>query len=108
MTFKFTRFDLDTLGRPDNIATVEPSGDIGTRLDINALDQLGLFSVPSPIANQTAYNAFINLYRSLWIRVLDDRPEDRRRNGRFRQPVQRPGLLPRAASSRPTSTSVSG
>ena len=61
-TFKFTRFDLDTLGRPDNIANVEPSTDIGTRLDLNALDRLGLFSVPSPISGQTAFNEFIQPY----------------------------------------------
>ena len=62
VTFKFTRFDLDTLGRPDNIANVEPSSAIGTRLEINALDQLGLFTVPSPVANATAYNEFIAPY----------------------------------------------
>ena len=61
-TFKFTRFDLDTLSRPDNIANVDPTNAIGTRLDLNALDRLGLFTVPSPIANLPAYNDFVQPY----------------------------------------------
>ena len=61
-TFKFTRFDLDTLSRPDNIASVVPTSALGATLDLNALDQLGRFTVPSPVANQPAYNAFIQQY----------------------------------------------
>jgi hypothetical protein len=59
LTFKFNHFALETQGTPDHVANVVPNTAVGTRLDTNALDTLGLFSVPAPIAGQTAYNAFI-------------------------------------------------
>ena len=71
-TFKFTRFDLDTLGRPVNIADVSPTTDIGARLDLNALDRLGLFTVPAPITGQTAFNEFIQPYTSRYGYVHPD------------------------------------
>ena len=61
-TFKITHFGLETAGVPDHTANVAPSSAIGTRLDINALDQLGRFTVPSPVAANAAYNAFIQPY----------------------------------------------
>jgi hypothetical protein len=58
-TLKWTRFENQTNGVPDNIADVDISTAVGTRLDLNALDRLGRLTVPAPIANQAAYNAFI-------------------------------------------------
>ncbi|MGH9311251.1 MAG: carboxypeptidase regulatory-like domain-containing protein, partial [Vicinamibacterales bacterium] len=59
LTFKYTHFANETLGRPDNVANVSPTDAIGTRLDIANLDQQGRVSVPLPIAGQTAFNSFI-------------------------------------------------
>jgi hypothetical protein len=59
LTFKYTHFANENLGRPDNLARVSPSSDLGARLDLGALDTLGRVSVPAPIAGQTAYNSFI-------------------------------------------------
>ncbi|CAN5749737.1 hypothetical protein BH18ACI5_BH18ACI5_02910 [soil metagenome] len=59
MTGKWTKFELETQGRPDNVAGVSIGTAVGTRLDINNLDKIGLFSVPRPIAGQTAFNDFI-------------------------------------------------
>jgi hypothetical protein len=58
-TFKYTSFRLDTQGRPDNIASAQASQTIGTSLNLAQLDTIGRLSVPSPVAGQTAYNAFI-------------------------------------------------
>ncbi len=59
LTFKYNHFANETQGRPDNIANVTVNTTPGTRIDTSSLDTLGLFSVPAPIAGQTAYNAFI-------------------------------------------------
>ena len=58
-TFKFTKFENPTAGRPDNEANVTIGTTVGTRLDIANLDKIGRFSVPAPIAGQTAFNSFI-------------------------------------------------
>ena len=58
-TVNYTHFALKTTGTPDNTADVVPSTAVGTRIDLNNLDQLGRLSVPLPVAGQTAYNAFI-------------------------------------------------
>ena len=58
-TFKYTSFRLDTEGRPDNIANVSASQTIGTRLDLNRLDEAGRLSLPLPIAGQADFNTFI-------------------------------------------------
>jgi hypothetical protein len=58
-TFKATRFNLETQGRPDNIASVSASQTLGTQLDLGRLDQIGRLSVPLPIAGQTAFNEFV-------------------------------------------------
>jgi hypothetical protein len=62
LTFKYTHFANDTLGRPDTVASVSPSSAIGTRLDIASLDTQGRVRLPVPIAGQTAYNTFIQPY----------------------------------------------
>lgn len=59
LTFKYTNYALKSAGRPDFIASVTPSTAIGTTLDVNTLDTLGRLSVPTPVAGQDAYNAFI-------------------------------------------------
>jgi hypothetical protein len=58
-TFKYTSFRLDTQGRPDSVTSAQATQTIGTRIDLTQLDQIGRFSVPSPIAGQTAFNEFI-------------------------------------------------
>lgn len=58
-TFKFTRFENPNQGRPDNTANVNINTAAGTQLDINNLDSIGRFSVPSVISGQTAFNTFI-------------------------------------------------
>ncbi len=55
--FKYTDFEDLNVGRPDTVLDVQPN--FGGSLDINNLDQMGLFLVPEPIAGQDAYNAFI-------------------------------------------------
>ena len=62
VTFKYTHFANETLGRPDTIAGVSPSSAIGTRLDIASLDTQGRVILPNFIAGQTAYNSFITPY----------------------------------------------
>ncbi len=58
-TFKYTNFANPTGGRPDTISGAVPSITVGTRLDVNALDTLGRFSVPTPIAGDAVQNAFV-------------------------------------------------
>ncbi|MEZ5319025.1 MAG: carboxypeptidase-like regulatory domain-containing protein, partial [Vicinamibacterales bacterium] len=58
-TAKYTHFANETQGRPDNVANVNLSTAIGSRLPVDMLDRSGLLSVPAPIAGATAYNAFI-------------------------------------------------
>ncbi len=62
VTFKVTYFGLETSTRPDNIADVSPTTAVGTPLDLANVDRLGAFSVPAPIAGQTAYNSFIQTF----------------------------------------------
>ncbi|MDP1570012.1 MAG: carboxypeptidase regulatory-like domain-containing protein [Vicinamibacterales bacterium] len=59
LTFKYTNFANRTQGRPDSIASVTPSTQAGTRLDVTSLDSQGRLTVPTPVAGATAYNAFI-------------------------------------------------
>lgn len=58
-TFKFTRFENPNQGRPDNVANVNISQNVGTQLDLANLDKIGLFSVPALRSGQTAFNAFV-------------------------------------------------
>ena len=59
VTFKYTYFANETLGRPDFISTAEPTSAIGARLDIADLAAQGRLTVPQPVAGDAAYNAFI-------------------------------------------------
>jgi hypothetical protein len=58
-TFRFTDFTNENQGRPDNEVAVQANPAIGSTLDVNNLDQLGLLVVPLPVAGQTAFNTFI-------------------------------------------------
>jgi Carboxypeptidase regulatory-like domain len=58
-TFKYTHFENPTQGRPDNVADVQISTAVGTKLDVNNFDKIGLLSVPTPVAGATAFNAFV-------------------------------------------------
>ena len=59
LTFRYTDYTNETQGRPDNIASVSATTAIGTRLDLGRLDQVGLLTVPVPVAGQTAFNDFV-------------------------------------------------
>ncbi|PHS21665.1 MAG: TonB-dependent receptor [Robiginitomaculum sp.] len=56
-SFKFTDFQNNTASRPDNLFNLDIN--LGDALNINALDQQGLFLVPQPLTGETAFNAFI-------------------------------------------------
>ena len=58
-TFKYSYFGLETLGRPLNESSASPTDAIGTMLDINALDQQGLLTVPQIRTGEAGYNAFV-------------------------------------------------
>lgn len=58
-TFKASHFGLESLSAPVNVASATPSEAIGTTLNVAALDQQGLLTVPQILANQAAYNAFV-------------------------------------------------
>ncbi len=60
INFKYTHFQNDNSSRPDTLFGFQIAE--GDSLNINALDQLGNFTVPTPIAGETAYNAFIQPY----------------------------------------------
>jgi len=62
LTFRLTHFASKNQSRPDNVVTSQISTAVGTKLDLNSLETLGLFSVPSIISGQTAYNAFVQPY----------------------------------------------
>ena len=59
LSFKFSDFANKTSGRPDNVFGFDISIDGSVPLDVNNLDQQGLFQVPQPIDGEDAYNAFI-------------------------------------------------
>ena len=58
VTFKYTHFENPAQGRPDNTSSAAINTTIGTHLDVNNLDQLGLFAVPK-IGTNAAVNTFI-------------------------------------------------
>lgn len=58
-TFKYTNFANPNSGRPDGVSTATPGITVGTRLDVNSLDTLGRFVVPTPIAGDATQNAFV-------------------------------------------------
>ena len=95
LTFKFTHFTNLTQGRPDNIADVAVSTDVGTRLDLERLDQLGQLTVPTPVAGQAAFNTFIQpLIDRYGYHRHGDGVRNRRRHRRLRHAVRQRRLLP--------------
>ena len=60
-TFKFTDFAAPGGGRPLHFSSAQPSFTLGTQLDIDNLDQLGLLTVPTPGTN-AGQAAFIAPY----------------------------------------------
>ena len=54
--FKYTSFQNDTSGRPDLLLDAQPS--IGGSLDMNNLDRMGHFRVPTLRDDDPAYNAW--------------------------------------------------
>jgi hypothetical protein len=58
-SFKYTHYANPTKSRADNESSAVPTLATGTRLDLTALDTLGGFNVPVPVAGQDAFNAFI-------------------------------------------------
>ena len=62
VTGKYTHFALETEGLPDHVSNAVINTNPGTRLDIVALDQQGLLTLPTPIATEPAFNAFIQPY----------------------------------------------
>jgi carboxypeptidase family protein len=58
LTGKVTRYGLETLGRPDTKSSAAISTAIGTQIDLNALDTLGRFSVPTPLTTNPTQAAF--------------------------------------------------
>jgi hypothetical protein len=61
-SFKFTNFKNPNVGRPDYTANTNVNTAIGTQLDINNLDKIGLLTVPSPLTGQDGANAFFQPY----------------------------------------------
>ena len=59
LTFKYTHFANETLGRPDFVADVTVSSAPGTVLNTGSLNTQGRFTVPGVITGQTDYNAFV-------------------------------------------------
>jgi hypothetical protein len=59
MTFKYTHFALETLGRPDFESPTAINTALGTRLDIVNLEQQGQVSLPTPISTNAAFSAWL-------------------------------------------------
>ncbi len=57
--FKISDFENETFSGPDNLLGFSPAGDGSVPLNVGALDTQGNFRVPTPIAGEDAYNAFI-------------------------------------------------
>ncbi len=81
LSFKYTHFAYETKGTPDIVSDARFSDAVGTRLDVNNLDRLGLLTVPVPMANQTAYNAFIQPVINRYGYVLNGVPTGGGLNG---------------------------
>jgi hypothetical protein len=59
LSFKVTDFVNETFDGPDNLFNFGIAVDGSVALDVNNLDQQGLFLVPQPLEGEDAYNAFI-------------------------------------------------
>jgi len=62
LTGKYTRFANESLSRPDNISSAVPNSAIGTMLNIASLETQGQVSLPTPIATNPAFNAWLQPY----------------------------------------------
>jgi hypothetical protein len=71
VSFRFNHFLDKSQGRPDNIANVNISTAVGTRLDTSTLDTQGLLTVPVLVAGQTAYNAVVQPLIDRYGYILD-------------------------------------
>ena len=60
LSFKYSDFKDTNSSRPDNLFGFDISADGSVPLDVNNLDQQGLFLVPQPIDGEDDYNAFID------------------------------------------------
>jgi hypothetical protein len=58
-SFKYTHYENPNQSRPDFVSSATVNTAIGTRIDVNSLDTIGLLNVPAPIVGQDAYNAFV-------------------------------------------------
>ena len=58
-SFKYTHYEAPNQSRPDNVSNAVVNTTLGTKIDVNSLDTLGLLTVPAPISGQDAYNAFV-------------------------------------------------
>jgi hypothetical protein len=54
VSFSYSTWDYETQGQPDNLIDVTPQ--LGASLDLNNLDQLGLFNVPTTNSSDPAYD----------------------------------------------------
>lgn len=59
LSFKYTDFENETSSRPDNLFGFDIADNGSVQLDVNNLDQQGLFLVPQPVDGEDAFNAFI-------------------------------------------------
>ncbi|RLE32974.1 MAG: carboxypeptidase regulatory-like domain-containing protein [Acidobacteria bacterium] len=59
ISFKYSNFSNDSGSRPDNIFDFDIAIDGSVDLDVNNLDQQGLFMVPQELEGEDDYNAFI-------------------------------------------------
>jgi hypothetical protein len=58
-SFKYTYYANPNLGRPDYVSDAVPTTAVGTRIDPTKFDTLGRLTVPTPVAGQDAFNAFV-------------------------------------------------
>ena len=58
-SFKYTDFDNETSGRPDNLFSFPIAIDGSVNLDVSNLASQGRFFVPQPVAGADDFNAFI-------------------------------------------------
>ncbi|TLX50717.1 TonB-dependent receptor [Pseudoalteromonas ruthenica] len=55
LSFQYSKFELESGSRPDTELSVQPS--LSAQLDINNLEQMGYFSVPTPLDADSGYTA---------------------------------------------------
>ena len=90
----------DTQGRPDNIADVDISTAVGTRLDIASLDTQGRLTVPVPVSGPAPPTTRSSSRSSTATATTQNGVQDRRRHCRLRHAVRQRRLLPRRGPGR--------